>query len=141
MAVKVGVSLLVTTVIAIMAIAPLWLFVFRGQPEDCPSPRGVQKANTAVDLGITYLTLTPGISDGYGLDVDSGALVTEVVAGSTSDRAGVRVGDVIVTFNGVRLDEGESLLGMMRQCPSGIRVETVIWRAGRKITIEFIETD
>ncbi|MHA1938484.1 MAG: PDZ domain-containing protein [Candidatus Thorarchaeota archaeon] len=102
-------------------------FFFQRQFQDLPTLEPGHDEDTGVYLGITYLPVTPRLSEYYGLGVDSGALVTEVVAGSPADRAGVHVGDVILSFNGAR-PEGVPLLGMMMACPSGNRVTLEVWR-------------
>jgi hypothetical protein len=67
-------------------------------------------------LGISYLPLSPGSCACYDLEVDSGVLVTEVVSGSPMDRASIKPGDVILSYNGTRLDSGVPLLCLMREC-------------------------
>lgn len=84
------------------------------QLEDRSSSELAQEADTGVNLGITYLPVTPMLSAYYDLGVDSGVLVTEVVPGSPMELASVQTGDVILSCNGCKLDEGVSLLGMMR---------------------------
>ncbi|MBI2860221.1 MAG: PDZ domain-containing protein [Chloroflexi bacterium] len=88
-----------------------------------PAPPGV-------DLGFSYLPLTSRVSAYYGLGMDSGALVTEVDPGSPAARAGVVVGDIILSFNGVSLGEATSLLGMVIACPVGHAIEMEVWRVG-----------
>ncbi len=75
------------------------------------------------------------------MGVDSGALVTEVVPGSPAELAGVQVGDVILSFNGTRLDEEVPLLGMMMSCPAGNRVTLEVWRVNNTAVVELLHTD
>jgi S1-C subfamily serine protease len=79
-------------------------------------------------LGITYLPLSPELCACYGLEVDSGVLVTEVVSGSPMDLASVKPGDVILSYNGTRLDEGVPLLCLMRGCPADEEIVLEICR-------------
>jgi len=98
-----------------------------------------EKGSTAsIDLGLTYLPVTRGLSEYYGLGVDFGVLVTEVAPDSPSGRAGVKVGDVILSFNGVRVGEGVSLLGMIRSCPVGNSVMLEIWRGNSCRIVEIV---
>ena len=108
------------------------------QSKNRSSPEQAQETGTAANLGIIYLTVTPGLSAYYNLGVDSGALVTEVVPNSPADKAGVKVGDVIISFNGTRVEQGTSLLGIMRTCLTGDRISLEIWRAKSSQTVEFV---
>lgn len=92
-----------------------------------------------VDMGVSYLPVTPGVSDYYGLGVDSGALVTEVAPDSMAARAGV-VGDVILTFNGAEVREESPLLGAMRNCPAGNVIALKVWRGQSRQKVELIHS-
>ena len=131
----VGVSALL--VVAIL----LGLFVFVWQTEEQSTSERAPEAASTVGLGITYLPLTPGSSGYYDLGVDSGVLVTEVTSGSPAGKAGVKVGDVIVSFNGVALEEGVPLLGMMRACHAENRMVLEVWRGKSMRTIELASSE
>ncbi len=125
----------------VLVVVLLGLFLVPRQSEDRLQSEPVQETTTSIDLGVTYLLITPGLSAYYELGVDSGVLVTEVISDSLADRAGVEVGDVILSYNGVRLDEGTSLLGMMRACPVGSRVMMEVWRGQNLRTVELVHTN
>ncbi len=92
--------------------------------------RQMHENSAALDLGIVYLPLTPSIADYYQLGVNSGALVTQVTKGSLVDQAGIEVGDVILSFNGVEIGETTPLLGMLRSCPVGHGITMTVWSHG-----------
>jgi 2-alkenal reductase len=66
-------------------------------------------------LGVTTLAVTPSIAayyslqDAQGNQLDSGAFVREVRAGTPADRAGVQVGDVITGINNFKIDTDHGL--------------------------------
>lgn len=95
----------------------------------------------AVNLGFSYLTVTPRLAAYYNLGVDYGTLVTEVVIGSQADRAGIKVGDVIVSFNGTRIKEGVPLLGAIRDCPVGEKITIEVWRGKDVLIEELVHTE
>lgn len=51
-------------------------------------------------LGVNFGSIDPRVKAANGLSVDQGAYVVSVVPGSSADRAGVKPGDVIVSFDG-----------------------------------------
>ncbi len=59
-------------------------------------------------LGATLQTVTADIADGLGLDRPEGAIVTAVVAGSPAAKAGLEVGDLVVSVDGVEIDDPDS---------------------------------
>jgi len=125
--------------IAALAVLLAALYVF-SSPSENPPPAGLpEEGATAADLGITYLTITPQVASYYGLEETSGVLVTEVAPGSPAATAGVQAGDVILSYNGVRL-EGVPLLGMMRACPVGSQVAMEVRRGDSTSTLEMLHT-
>jgi serine protease Do len=62
-----------------------------------------------------------------GLPGPSGALVTEVRAGSPAATAGLRVGDILLSW-GDRQADPRSLPGIVSQAPAGRAVHVAIWR-------------
>jgi len=122
--------------IVIIGVILIGLLVYRGQTDDQSTSLKMPGASASLSLGITYLQINPALSAYYGLGVDSGALVTGVASGSLAERAGIRKGNVIISFNGTSLGEKTPFLGMMRQCNSGTRIEMEIWSENGIRTIE-----
>lgn len=120
---------IITFIIALGVLAVvLGFFLVWDQTEDNALLEPALDKETRVDLGITYLPVTPRLSAYYGLGVDSGALITEVVPGSPTDLAGIKEGDIIISFNGAKLEREVPLLGMMMACPAGNTVILEVWR-------------
>ena len=133
------------TIFGVVAVTLLLLglgfFFFPRQTADLPPVDSELETATIANLGISYLQVTPGLSDYYGLGVTSGALITEVVSGSPADRAGMQVGDVILSYNSVKLDGEARLLGMMMACPAGNRMPLEVWRGGNIRTMELFHAE
>ena len=118
---------------AVLVILALAFFFLPGHQEDSPGSEPMPGTSAAANLGFTYLPVTPRVSAYYNLGVDSGAMVTEVTPRGPADRAGVKVGDVILSFNGDRLEE-EPLLGLMMACYSDQAIAMEV-RRGENIDI------
>jgi len=50
-------------------------------------------------LGVNIYTVTPDIAEAYGVDEIQGALISQVVAGSAAEKAGLQAGDIITRVN------------------------------------------
>jgi len=66
----------------------------------------------------------------------SGALVKEVSPGSPAAKAGIKPGDVIISLNGVPVQDGTSLSGLVRYYPAGTEVEIEYVRDGKVNTTQ-----
>ena len=73
-------------------------------------------------LGVTMLSVTPAVKEEYGLSVDYGALIVEVVSGSPADDAGLRADDVIIKFAGSDVADADELRVLIRSRNVGDRV-------------------
>ena len=65
-------------------------------------------------LGVKMLTVTPDIQSEYGLSVDYGALVVEVISGSPADKAGLEPDDVVIKFGDVETKDSDELRAAIR---------------------------
>ena len=106
-------------VASISAALVLGLFLLPRLSEDQPPSEPAPETDPVMRFGMTYIKVTPMLSAYYDLGVDSGVLVTEVIPGSPMELASVQPGDVILSCNGIKLDEGVSLLEMVRTCRPG----------------------
>lgn len=127
-------------VITILAVGLVALIRFSGQSEDLlPQPSIVESTN-AMDIGLTYLPLTPNLAAYYSLGVEEGVLITEVTPDTPAAKAGLQAGDIILSYNGVRLEAGASLLGLMMACPAGNRIALEVRRANSTRVVELTHT-
>ncbi|MCS7139835.1 MAG: trypsin-like peptidase domain-containing protein [Candidatus Nezhaarchaeota archaeon] len=91
-------------------------------------------------LGIAGINLSRQIATYYDLPVERGVLVINVVPGSPAHRAGIERGDIIVEFDGKRIDKMEDLQKILSEKRHGCECEGVIVRGSRryrvKVTLE-----
>ncbi len=87
-------------------------------------------------LGVEVQPLGQQLAGSFKLDNPSGALVAKVEPDSAAKRAGIRLGDVILTFNGEPIDNAGDLSAKVGMAQPGQRVTMDIWRDGKPMTIE-----
>ncbi|MDP3735240.1 MAG: trypsin-like peptidase domain-containing protein [bacterium] len=99
-------------------------------------------------LGVRYTMITERIKQANNLTVDYGALVGRgegreelaVMPGSPADKAGIVENDIILTIDGVKLDENHSLASAIRRKNVGESVTLVILHRGEekivRVTLE-----
>ncbi len=68
-------------------------------------------------LGVLIQKVTPEIAESLGLDQARGALVADVVASGPAAAAGLKVGDVIVEFDGHPVNESNELPMLVARTP------------------------
>ena len=87
-------------------------------------------------LGVTITDLTPDVTEGLGLDIEQGAVVREVVAGSPAERAGLQPGDIIVEFDGQAIEGSSDLRNTVGLVPVDSTVPLTYLREGQRRTVE-----
>jgi putative serine protease PepD len=66
----------------------------------------------------------------------SGAVVKELTPGGPAAKGGMKVGDVVVSFNGVDITASGDLVAAVRLEPAGAPATIVVMRDGVKLTLE-----
>jgi serine protease Do len=87
-------------------------------------------------LGVMIQTITPELKDKLDLKDEKGALVADVTSGGPADKAGVKRGDVIVTFDGKEIKEMKDLPYIVGSTPVGKEVTVEVIRKGRAERIQ-----
>ncbi len=87
-------------------------------------------------LGVSTQDVSPSLALQFGLPVQSGALVLDVVPGGPADRAGITQGDVIIGLDGKDVTDSTSLRELLLSHQPGERVAVgVVTQGGQKKTI------
>ena len=79
-------------------------------------------------LGVQIQEVTPAIAKSMGLPNDHGALVADVTKGSPAEKAGVKQGDVIESFNGHQIEKLRDLPIMVAETPAGSEAKVQVRR-------------
>lgn len=83
-------------------------------------------------LGVRPQDVTSDIARSLNLEQVRGVLVNEVTTGSAADRAGIRVGDLIVKLNGEPVLDSNSFRNRVAGTPPDTEVTLTISRDGRE---------
>lgn len=86
-------------------------------------------------LGVQIQQVTDEIAESLGLSEANGALVAGVLDNSPAKAAKMKEGDVILKFNGRNVNESRKLPRIVADTEVGKTVKVVVWRAGKKITL------
>ncbi len=78
-------------------------------------------------IGIAGKDITSEMSEQYNVPV--GVYVAQVVEGSGADQAGIKVEDVITSFNGRKVTNVNTLNNIMKYIPAGTTVDITVARA------------
>ncbi|MBW1722808.1 MAG: DegQ family serine endoprotease [Deltaproteobacteria bacterium] len=81
-------------------------------------------------LGVMIQPVTPELKEKLGLREAKGALVADVTPGGPADRAGMKRGDVIVSFNGRDIRESKDLPFLVASTPVNRIVTVEVVRKG-----------
>tara|TARA_Y100000591_G_scaffold321850_1_gene337414 strand:- start:1398 stop:2801 length:1404 start_codon:yes stop_codon:yes gene_type:complete len=95
-------------------------------------------------LGVRIQDVTKEIAEAEKLDEPRGALVSSVSDGSPSDKGGIKAGDIILEFDGKRINQMRELPTIVARTKVGKTVKVKIWRnkkeISRTITLGRLET-
>jgi len=87
-------------------------------------------------LGIQIQDVTPELAEALDLDVDRGAVITQVEPESAAEGAGLRAGDVITELNGSTVEGSSDLANKVGLIRVGAEVEIAFLRDGRRQVVE-----
>jgi serine protease Do len=86
-------------------------------------------------LGVEVQTLNQSLADSFKLSSPNGALVAKVVPDSAAAEAGIKVGDVILKFNGASIVDAGSLSQRVGVAAPGEKASIEIWRNGKTLDL------
>ena len=88
-------------------------------------------------LGVRIQNLNEEVAEALGLEDIGGALVTDV-PGGPAQKAGIRSGDVIVEFDGKKIENSSALVKVVGDSEVGKEVKVLIWREGAEKIISVV---
>ena len=96
-------------------------------------------------IGVTIGELSKDVAESLGLKTAQGAQVAKIEPGSPADKGGIKVGDIILKFNGKIIDRSSDLPRLVGGTPVGSRATLTVWRQGAQqelpITVAELQGD
>lgn len=87
-------------------------------------------------LGVHIQQVTDEIAESLGLKTTEGALVASVIENGPASKSDIKAGDVILTFNGKRVEEMRMLPKIVADTEVNKAVKVEIWRGGKMVTLD-----
>ncbi len=85
-------------------------------------------------LGVGIQDVTPKFARENDLKIKEGAYINEIVDDSPADSSGLKEGDIVVEFNGKKIEASEDLSEAVRETKPGTKVNVKVDRKGENKT-------
>ncbi len=86
-------------------------------------------------LGVIIQTMTPELSESFGVDVTKGILVSQVINDSPAEKAGLKVGDLIVKYQDREVTDVGDFRNRVSLTSPGSKVSLTVIRNGKRKVI------
>jgi serine protease Do len=83
-------------------------------------------------LGVGIQPMTQELAKSFKLDSPTGVVVVQVEKGSPAERAGIRQGDVILSFNGKAVEDPAELPRAVAATKPGEKATVEVWRGAKR---------
>jgi serine protease Do len=86
-------------------------------------------------LGVGVMEIDADRAKALKLNNDRGAEVTQLTDGGPAAKAGMKVGDVILEYDGTPVQGTAQLQRLVQETPAGRQIKIMVWRNGASLTI------
>jgi serine protease Do len=83
-------------------------------------------------IGVGIQDVNAQLARSFGLERPMGALVSTVESGGPAEKAGLKPGDVILSYNGKPIERSSALPPLVAQTKPGTKATLEVWRDGKK---------
>ena len=92
-------------------------------------------------VSIQPVSANPDVAEQLGYKGNQGVIVQSVEPGLSAEKAGVKQGDIILEFEGKKVDDSNQLRNMVSQIAPGTAVKFKVWRDGaeREMSANLVE--
>jgi serine protease Do len=94
-------------------------------------------------LGVQISEVSRDVAESLGMGKARGAEVSMVEPGGPADKGGIKVGDIILKFNGAPIERTPDLPRLVGPTPIGSRAIVTVWRRGaqQEIAVNIVELE
>jgi serine protease Do len=124
-----GVSAIIVVVAAGLAVSAGY-----GQSARRANVVTIQRSGSSY-LGIGAIEVSPERAKALNLKEVRGIEVAHVEDDSPASKAGIKEGDVVLEYNGEKVEGVDQLIRLVRETPSGRQISLLIWRNGASETV------
>ncbi len=86
-------------------------------------------------IGVQIQNINRAMAQSLGLPSAEGALVASITPGSGADKAGVQVGDVILSFDGHAIEQSSDLPPLVGNTKPGTKADLKVFRDGKTLVM------
>ena len=86
-------------------------------------------------MGVTAQPITPELQEVLGLKDRLGALISDIEPGSSAANAGIKSGDVIMEYDGIKIKTLFHLRNLVGRTKVGSKVELLVIRDGKELIL------
>jgi serine protease Do len=92
-------------------------------------------------IGVQVQELTRELAASFGLKEPRGALIARVEEGGPAARAGMQVGDIVLSLNGQQIEGSADLARLVAGTKPGTTLTAEVWRKGQTVPIKVTTTE
>ena len=86
-------------------------------------------------LGVVIQDLTPDLAKSFRLKNTTGALISEIVKGGPAAKAGIQRADIVIAFNGKKIENASALRNEVAISPIGQEAKLTVLRNGEQVEL------
>lgn len=100
--------------------------------------RGGKKIKRAM-MGVNIQDLTPELREALGVPKDrSGVLISSVLKGSPAEKAGIKKGDIVISYDGKPVESASQLRNFVAFSAFGRKIPLTVWRDGQTVNLTLV---